>query len=194
MAQYASANMPAEGAEFFSARLREFDPRLTDVQRALYLSAIGLLRAQHAPAVPLMHRIGWVKETYCHAGTSQATLRRASLRCELDCRHRSTPSFPGRFHQRKAAQEELDWCVKNVEKAPDAAWLREVYYQLAKLASAGGEPAKAQEYLRRSGYTDLKKADCAHHCFLGRRCVRACLFSAAPCRNRAGPGLRPLRF
>src|SRR5258708_28022685 len=63
MAQYASANRQVEGVEFFSARLREFDPRLTDVQRALYLSAIGLLRAQHALAVPLLHRIGWVKET-----------------------------------------------------------------------------------------------------------------------------------
>ena len=46
--------------------------------------------------------------------------------------------------------------MENVEKAPHAAWLREVYYQLAKLASAG-EPAKAQEYLRRSGHTDLNK-------------------------------------
>ena len=63
MAQYSSANMQAEGAEFFAVRLKEFEPRLTDVQRALYLSAIGLLRAQHAPAVPLWHRIGWVKET-----------------------------------------------------------------------------------------------------------------------------------
>jgi glyoxylase-like metal-dependent hydrolase (beta-lactamase superfamily II) len=156
MAQYASANMPAEGAEFFSARLREFDPRLTDVQRALYLSAIGLLRAQHAPAVPLMHRIGWVKETI-------AMLERAKqlsggqvfvVNWIAGMVH---AQLPGRFHQRKAAQEELDWCVENVEKAPHAAWLREVYYQLAKLASTGGEPAKAQEYLRRSGYTDLKK-------------------------------------
>src|SRR3989442_319629 len=62
MAQYASANMQIGGVEFFSARLREFDPRLTDIQRALYLSAIGLLRAQHASAVPLFHRIGWVDE------------------------------------------------------------------------------------------------------------------------------------
>ena len=63
MAEYSSANRQEEGVEFFSARLKEFEPRLTDVQRALYLSAIGLLRAQHAPAVPLLHRIGWVKET-----------------------------------------------------------------------------------------------------------------------------------
>src|SRR5262245_55828348 len=63
MAQYASANRHVEGAEFLSARLKEFEPRLTDVQKALYLSAIGLLRAQHAQAVPLLQRIGWVKET-----------------------------------------------------------------------------------------------------------------------------------
>jgi glyoxylase-like metal-dependent hydrolase (beta-lactamase superfamily II) len=35
--------------------------------------------------------------------------------------------------------------------------LREVYYQLAKLASAGGEQAKAQEYLQRSGYKALNR-------------------------------------
>src|SRR5262245_41825156 len=45
MGQYANANMQAEGVEFLSARLREFDPRLNDTQKALYLSAIGLLRA-----------------------------------------------------------------------------------------------------------------------------------------------------
>src|SRR5262249_60696000 len=63
MAQYASANRHAEGAEFFSARLKEFDPQLTDVQKALYLSAIAMLRAQHAKDVTLLHRVAWVKET-----------------------------------------------------------------------------------------------------------------------------------
>ena len=58
MAQYSNANLQDEGAEFFTARLKEFGPRLTDVQKALYLSAIGLLRAQHASSVPLLHRIG----------------------------------------------------------------------------------------------------------------------------------------
>ncbi len=63
MAQYANANMQGEGVEFFTARLKEFGPRLTDPQKALYLSAIGLLRAQHAPAVSLLHRVGYVKDT-----------------------------------------------------------------------------------------------------------------------------------
>src|SRR3981081_3168400 len=63
MAQYANANLQGQGVEFFSARLKEFAPRLTDVQKALYLSAIGLLRAQRAPTVPLLQRVGYVKDT-----------------------------------------------------------------------------------------------------------------------------------
>src|SRR5260370_8825911 len=63
MGQYSNANMQSEGAEFFSARLKEFGPRLTDAQKALYLSAIGLLRAQHASSVSFLHPTGYVKDT-----------------------------------------------------------------------------------------------------------------------------------
>jgi len=156
MAQYSNANLQGEGAEFFSARLKEFGPRLTDAQKALYLSAIGLLRAQHASSVSLLHRVGYVKETI-------ATLEQAKqlsggkifvvnwiaaiVHAEL----------PGVFHQRKAAEAELAWCVENADKAPHRGWLREVYYHLGKLALADGEQAKAPEYLRRSGYTDFNR-------------------------------------
>src|SRR6516225_11934832 len=63
MAQYSNLNLQGEGAEFLSARFKEFEPRLTDPQRALYLSAIALLRAQHASSVSLLHRIGYVNDT-----------------------------------------------------------------------------------------------------------------------------------
>ncbi len=63
MGAYSNANQQSEGAEFLSARLNEFGPRLSDPQKALYLSAIGLLRAQHASSVSLLHRIGYVKDT-----------------------------------------------------------------------------------------------------------------------------------
>src|SRR4030095_6691802 len=63
MAQYSSAHAQARGVEFFSARLRDFDPRLTDVQRPLYLSAIVLLRAEPASEVSVLQRIGYVKDT-----------------------------------------------------------------------------------------------------------------------------------
>src|SRR5262245_29835713 len=63
MAAYSNANLQGEGAEYFSARLKEFDSRLTAPQKAFYLSAIGLLRAQHASAISLLNRVGYVKET-----------------------------------------------------------------------------------------------------------------------------------
>src|SRR5258708_32640453 len=63
MAEYANANEQAEGAAFFSERLSEFKPRVTNAQQSLYLSAIALLRAQNAGKVPLLHRIGYVNDT-----------------------------------------------------------------------------------------------------------------------------------
>src|SRR5262245_18992922 len=36
MAQYSNLNLPGEGVEFLSARFREFEPQLTDPQKALY--------------------------------------------------------------------------------------------------------------------------------------------------------------
>src|SRR5215475_9439771 len=117
MTEFANSNLQAEGADFFSARLREFEPQLTPVQKSLYLGIIGLLRAQNAPSVPLLKRYGYVKDTI-------ATLDQAKqlsggqifvvnwiagvVRTEL----------PGYFHQRTAAQEELVWCVEHADKAP----------------------------------------------------------------------------
>ncbi len=156
MAQYSNANLQDEGAEFFFARLKEFAPRLTDAQKALYLSAIGLLRAQHASSVSLLHRISYVKETI-------DTLEQAKqlsggkifvVNWIAGVVH---AELPGRFHQRKAAEAELNWCIENADKAPHAGWLREVYYHLGKLALADGEQAKAQDYLRRSGYKDFER-------------------------------------
>jgi glyoxylase-like metal-dependent hydrolase (beta-lactamase superfamily II) len=156
MAQYSNANLQGEGAEFFSARLKEFSPRLTDVQKALYLSAIGLLRAQHASSVSLLHRIGYVRDTIAILDQAKqlsggqvfvVNWIAGIVRTEL----------PGFFQQRKAAQDELAWCLENADKAPHAGWLREVYYHLGKLALADGEQAKAQDYLRRSGYKDFDR-------------------------------------
>src|SRR5260370_33088919 len=63
MAEYSSANLQGEGTVFLSARPKEFGPRLTDVQKALYLSAIGLFRAQHRPSVSFGHRPVYVTAT-----------------------------------------------------------------------------------------------------------------------------------
>ncbi|MGA7164050.1 MAG: hypothetical protein WBX37_08885, partial [Pseudolabrys sp.] len=156
MAGYSNANLQGEGAEFFSARLKEFDSRLTAAQKALYLSAIGLLRAQHASSVSLLHRVGYVKETI-------STLEQAKqltggqvfvVNWIAGIVH---AELPRQFDQRKAAEAELGWCLENVDKAPHAGWLREIYYHVGKLALAEGEQTKAQDYLRRSGYKDFDR-------------------------------------
>ena len=87
--------------------------------------------------------------------------------------------LPSRFHEKKAAQDELAWCVANAEKAPHAGWLREVYHYLGKLALEDGEQGKAQDYLQRSGYknfdqpitliTPFSEAVASGHAFSPRR-------------------------
>jgi glyoxylase-like metal-dependent hydrolase (beta-lactamase superfamily II) len=156
MTEFANSNLQDEGAEYFSARLREFAPQLTPVQKSLYLGIIGLLRAQHASSVPLLKRYGFVEGTI-------ATLDQAKqlsggqvfvVNWIAGVVH---TKLPGYFHQRKAAQEELAWCLEHADKAPHPAWMREVYFHLGKLALNDGDTAKAQEYLRRSGYSDFDR-------------------------------------
>jgi hypothetical protein len=64
---------------------------------------------------------------------------------------------PAHRRNRKARKRELSWCVANADKAPHVGWLREVYYHQGKLALEVGDQAKAQEYLRRSGYEDFDR-------------------------------------
>ena len=156
MAEYANANLQGEGAEFFTARLKEFEPRLADSQKALYLSAIGLLRAQHASSVSLIHRVGYVKETIGILDQAKQ-LSGGKIFVVNWIAGIVHSELPGVFHQRKAAEAELAWCLENIDKAPHVGWLREVYYHLGKLALADGDQAKAQDYLRRSGYKDFDR-------------------------------------
>src|SRR5262252_8513429 len=133
MTEFANSNLQAEGADFFSARLKEFEPKLTPVQKSLYLGIIGLLQAQHASSVPLLRRYGYVKDTI-------ATLDQAKQLSDgqvfvvnwiSGVVHTELPGF---FGKRKVAQEELVWCLDHADKAPHPGWLREVYYHLGKLA------------------------------------------------------------
>jgi glyoxylase-like metal-dependent hydrolase (beta-lactamase superfamily II) len=156
MTEFANSNRQAEGADFFSARLKEFEPQFTPVQRSLYLSIVGLLRAQHARSVSILRRYSYVKETI--AVLDQAKQLSGGnvfvVNWIAGMVHTELPSL---FGQRKAAQEELAWCIENADKAPHSAWLREVYYHLGKLALSEGDQTKAQDYLHRSGYTDFDR-------------------------------------
>ena len=156
MGAYANANLQVEGAEFLSARLDEFGPRLSDPQRALYLSAIGLLRAQHASSVSLLHRIGYVKDTIAKLDQAKR-LSGGQIFVVNWISGVVRAQLPGFFHQKQAAQNDLTWCAANIAKAPDIGWLREVDFRLGTLALADGDQAKAQDYLRQSGYKSFEK-------------------------------------
>src|SRR5213080_3824998 len=156
MAQYSNANRQGESAEFFSARLNEFGPRLTDIQKALYLSALGLLRAQHASSVSLLHRIGYVKDTIAILDQAQR-LSGGQIFVVNWISGVVRSQLPGFFHQKQAAQDDLTWCAANIAKAPDVGWLREVDFHLGKLALADGDQIKARDYLRQSGYKSFEK-------------------------------------
>jgi glyoxylase-like metal-dependent hydrolase (beta-lactamase superfamily II) len=156
MAQYSNSNAQAAGVEFFSARLKEFGPRLTDAQKALYLSAIALLRAQNASNVSLIHRIAYVKDTISMLEQARQ-LSGGKIFVVNWIAGVVSAEIPGYFGRRRAAQEELTWCIENADKAPQAGWMREVYYHLGKLAEDNGDHPRAQDFLQRSGYTSFDK-------------------------------------
>ena len=154
MTQFVNLNLQGDGAEFFSARLRQFEPKLTPVQKSLYLGIIGLLRAQHASSVSLLKRYGYVKDTIGILDQAKQLSGGEVFVVNWIAGVVHT-ELPGYFNQRKAAQEELAWCLQHADKAPHPAWLREVYYHLGKLALNDGDRVRAGEYLRRCGYSDF---------------------------------------
>ena len=156
MGAYANANQALEGAEFFSARLNEFGPRLSDPQKALYLSAIGLLRAQHASSVSLFRRIGYVRDTIAQLDEAKR-LSGGQIFVVNWISGIVRAQLPGFFHQKQASEDDLRWCAANIAKAPDIGWLREVDFRLGTLALADGNQAKAQDYLRESGFKSFDK-------------------------------------
>ncbi len=177
MAQYSNLNLQGEGAEFLSARFKEFGSRLADPQKALYLSAIALLRAQHASSVSLLHRMGYVNDTMAMLDRARQ-MSRGQIFVVNWIAGIVHSQLPGFFRQSKAAEAELVWCLNHADGAPHLGWLREVDYHLGKLALARGERAKAEEYLQKSGYKDWNRPitlvtpfseDATGHTFAPRR-------------------------
>ena len=153
MGEYANANRHRDGAEFLEARLAEFGPRLSDVQKSLYLAAIGLLGAGHAQDVSFLKRIGWVRETLGRLDEA----KRLSQGQVFVVRWISgvvSARVPAFFGRRDVALEDLEWCLANAEKAPHPGWMREVYVRLADLHRRAGHAAKAEEFRRLVGEGD----------------------------------------
>lgn len=152
MGQYLNAGQLEEGIGFFDRFLAQHGAALGPREQALYLAALGLLRAARANDVPLLRRVGWVRDTIA--------LLEAAKRLSGDetfiVRWISGTVYaqlPGWFGKREAALEDLRWCLDHSDRAPHAGWLREVNYRLAILYHGHlGDEAQATDYLKRSGY------------------------------------------
>ena len=155
MGQFGNANQPREGAEFLSSLMSDFAPQLSDVQKALYLSATALLRAQAAADISLLGRWQWVRATIRMLDEA----KRLSAGEVFIVRWVSgtvRAQLPGFFDQRAIAFADLSWCLEHASAAPHGGWLREIHHQLASIYRSS-DPRAAAEHLRRSGYKDYDK-------------------------------------
>jgi glyoxylase-like metal-dependent hydrolase (beta-lactamase superfamily II) len=156
MGQFANANRHAEGVAFFEDLRRRFDPQLNDGQRAIYLTAIAVLRAGNANDVSLLKRYGWVRDTVRMLDDAkQLTHGEAFVMHWMSGVVRA--QLPGFFGERDAALADLTWCLSHADKAPHANWLREVHFHLAAVQRQNGKLADAQRELALSGYTETTK-------------------------------------
>src|SRR5215831_4603941 len=152
VAQFANAQRHAEGIAFLSERMKDFDDRLTDPQRALYLAAIGSLRAGRARALPPEQRAIWAKETARLFAEAKRLLSRS--------RDPGGEVFVVRWWSGTAlaadedAEADLTWCVEHAGTAPNPGFMRPVYLRLSAIARGRGQAGKAAELLRLSGSAD----------------------------------------
>lgn len=154
MGQYISARQHERGIVYFSARLKEFDRQFSDVQKAVHLSALAVLRAQHASDVPIWQRLGYVKDSIAMIEESKRLTHGDVFVVNWMAGIVDT-ELPGFFGRRAAAHAELNWCDAHADKAPQAGWMREVYRHQALLADAEGNTTAAQHLLKLSGYPEL---------------------------------------
>jgi glyoxylase-like metal-dependent hydrolase (beta-lactamase superfamily II) len=162
MSQFANAGRQREGAEFFSSVEQEFAPRLSDTQKAIYLSATALLRAQAAQEISLLNRIGWVKDSL--AMLDQAVeLSRGEVFVVRWISGVVRAQVPAFFAQRGRAHQDLQWCLEHADRAPHPGWLGEVRDQLAALRD--GKAAEKPITL----VTPFSEDPAAGHSFSARR-------------------------
>ncbi len=156
MAQYLNANQHEAGIEFFKSLFDKYESQLPPQRKALYLAALGLLRASYANEIFLLSRIGWVNETI----DILETARKLSNNEIFVIRWITGVVYaqlPDRFNKKDAAIEDLKWCVENISKAPHYGWLREVYYHLGSIYHKAKDHRQAEEFLQLSGYDSFDK-------------------------------------
>jgi glyoxylase-like metal-dependent hydrolase (beta-lactamase superfamily II) len=158
MSQFISSNDLSGGIAYYEDLLGRFEHSATPVQRALYMTALGLLRAQNAEHIFLPRRLSWVRETI-RTLDEAVRLSGGQVFVVRWARGIVYAQLPGFFGEREAALEDLQWCETHEAAAPHLGWMREVYFQLARLKDAAHDATASALYLSRSGYSSLSKSE-----------------------------------
>ncbi|MEE8135577.1 MAG: MBL fold metallo-hydrolase [Thermodesulfobacteriota bacterium] len=156
MAEYLNSNQLESGINFFQSFIDKNENQMSPEQRAVYLSALGVLRASYANNVPLLERVDWVNETI----NIMETAREISNNNNFIVRWTTGVVYaqlPDRFEKREQAYQDLKWLINNRDKEPQPGFLREVYYQLANLYQQDNNEQEASNYLALSGYDGFDK-------------------------------------
>ncbi|HEO66237.1 MAG TPA: MBL fold metallo-hydrolase, partial [Spirochaetes bacterium] len=156
MAQYLNANQKEAGIQFFTSFIKKYDKQLSPPQKSLYLSALAVLRAIHAPNIPLLSRIEWVEKTIDMLEKAKEYSKN-QIYVVRWIRGIIFARLPERFKTAELAIKELNWCMDHISKAPDPGWIRETYYHLALVYHKQKKHQLAKRYLGLSGYPDFNK-------------------------------------
>ena len=148
---YLTSNQQRYGIELFTNILSTYADGMAPDTRAIYESALGVLRATHSDRIPFHRRIGWVRESFELIETA----------LDRTCSDHPIPHWaagmvfaqvPWFFFKTPAAIKHLQWLADRPDTEPTYGFYREVYRRLADLSTRSGDPGGAEEWLKRSGY------------------------------------------
>ncbi len=148
---YMMANQQNHGIALFAGILTQYGHGMAPELRAVYESALGVLRATHADAVPLSRRIGWVKESF---ELIETALRRTGGSHPIP--HWAAgmvyAQVPWFFFKKAEAKQHLTWLSDRPDTEPTFGFYREVYRQLSNLETKAGNAEAATAWMQLSGY------------------------------------------
>jgi glyoxylase-like metal-dependent hydrolase (beta-lactamase superfamily II) len=169
--QYSAVNRQEEGVRTFEGYLRDYATRMHTWQQGVYLSCLALLLAGQAQVTPIWKLLDLLAlARRALATAAQAKQVTANLpdftenQAKITTRWVSgllNAQLPPPLGDRAIAFDDLEWVsatlTATVERQAQAyMFLRESWFQLARLYRAAGKQAKAEEYLRLSTYTSFE--------------------------------------
>jgi glyoxylase-like metal-dependent hydrolase (beta-lactamase superfamily II) len=189
--QYTAVNRSAEGIRVFEGYLRDYGPRLVPWQQGVYLSSLALLLAHQAQVTPV-----WKLVEVLELGRRSLEVARQAKEVtaalpdfdeqmgKLVARWVSgllNAALPPPLGNRQTAFEDLMWVSDTIlatvyRQTRAYMFLRETWFELARLFNAAGDPVRAEEYLRLSTYTTFEP----------HQTLFATLFACSPAGLRDG--------